>query len=299
MKISKLFAIAAATTLALTACSSDADDADTADSTATGTSDSASESDDDASDGADTDGEIVNIVVGASPVPHADILQFVADNLAEEAGISIEIREFTDYIQPNVALDAGDLDANFFQHVPYFEGEVESKGYNFEHGEGVHIEPYGVYSESVEDISDLPDGGIVVVTNDPSNQARALQLLESEGLITLADVDSPTIYDIEDNPKNLDIREAEAPAIPIQLPDVAAAIINGNFALEAGLVPAEDAILVESGEDNPYANILAWNVDGEKLDAVKTLEELLHSQEVADFITETYPNGELIPAFSN
>lgn len=277
-KKTRIISALAASALALAACGSDAEETQTA---------------------TESTAEAVTLRVGASPVPHADILQFIQDNLAADAGLNIEIVEFTDYVLPNEALDAGDLDANFFQHVPYFDGEVEAKGYEFEHGEGVHIEPYALYSETVTDPADLPDGAVVVVTNDPSNQARALWLLEDEGLITLADVDSPTLFDIEDNPKNLDIREAEAPAIPVQLPDVDAAVINGNFALEAGLVPAEDAIAIESGEDNPYANILAWSVNGENNDAVAKLEELLHSKEVADFITETYPNGEVIPAFSN
>ncbi len=274
----KLLALSAATTLALGACSNDADTDATTDATTTGD-------------------ETVTLVVGASPVPHADILQFVADNLAEDAGLELEITEYTDYVQPNVALDAGDLDANFFQHVPYFDSEVAEKGYEFEHGPGVHIEPFGLYSEKVESLDEVADGAVVVVTNDPSNQARGLKLLEQEGLITLADVENPTLYDVEDNPKNLEIRESEAPAIPVQLPDVDLAVINGNFALEAGLVPSQDAIALESGVDNPYSNVLAWNVNSDKLDAIKKLDELLHSPEVAQFIEETYPNGEVIPAF--
>lgn len=277
----KLFALAAATTLALAACSSDADTETTTDATAT-------------EGGAD---EVVTLTVGASPVPHADILQFIDDNLAADAGLDLEITEYTDYVQPNVALDAGELDANFFQHVPYFDAEVAEKGYEFEHGPGVHIEPFGLYSEVVESVDELEDGAVVVVTNDPSNQARGLKLLEQEGLITLADVENPTIYDVEDNPKNLDIRESEAPAIPVQLPDVDLAVINGNFALEAGLVPSEDAIALESGVDNPYSNVLAWNAGADNLEAIQKLDELLHSPEVAQFIEDTYPNGEVVPAF--
>lgn len=277
----KLFALAAATTLALAACSSDADTETTTDATAT-------------EGGA---AEVVTLTVGASPVPHADILQFIDDNLAADAGLDLEITEYTDYVQPNVALDAGELDANFFQHVPYFDAEVAEKGYEFEHGPGVHIEPFGLYSEVVESVDELEDGAVVVVTNDPSNQARGLKLLQQEGLITLADVENPTIYDIEDNPKNLDIRESEAPAIPVQLPDVDLAVINGNFALEAGLVPSEDAIALESGVDNPYSNVLAWNAGADNLEAIQKLDELLHSPEVAQFIEDTYPNGEVVPAF--
>ncbi|MDP9805648.1 D-methionine transport system substrate-binding protein [Trueperella bonasi] len=273
----KIFALAAATTLALSACSSDEGNETT--------------NNESSSDG------VVTLKVGASPVPHADILQFVDDNLAADAGLDLEITEYTDYVQPNVALDAGDLDANFFQHVPYVNAEVAEKGYEFTHGPGIHIEPFGLYSEVVDTVDQLEEGAVVVVTNDPSNQARGLKLLEQEGLITLADVENPTIYDVLDNPKNLDIRESEAPAIPVQLPDVDLAVINGNFALEAGLVPSEDAIALESGVDNPYSNVLAWNIGAENAEAIEKLDELLRSPEVAQFIEDTYPNGEVVPAF--
>lgn len=273
----KIFALAAVTTLALAACSSNEGNETT--------------NNESSSDG------VVTLKVGASPVPHADILQFVDDNLAADAGLDLEITEYTDYVQPNVALDAGDLDANFFQHVPYVNAEVAEKGYEFTHGPGIHIEPFGLYSEVVDTVDQLEEGAVVVVTNDPSNQARGLKLLEQEGLITLADVENPTIYDVLDNPKNLDIRESEAPAITVQLPDVDLAVINGNFALEAGLVPSEDAIALESGVDNPYSNVLAWNIGAENAEAIEKLDELLRSPEVAQFIEDTYPNGEVIPAF--
>lgn len=277
MRTKSLIAIAAASLLALGACSSDAKDDKT---TEAGT-------------------EVVKLVVGASPVPHADILKFVDDNLAAAAGIDLEIKEYTDYVQPNVALDAGELDANFFQHVPYFDDQVATKGYKFSHGEGVHIEPFGIYSKKVTDLKDIAEGGVIVVTNDASNQARGLKLLEDAGLITLTDAEVPSLFDVKDNPKNLQIKESDAAAIAIQLPDVDAAVINGNFALEAGLIPSKDALQLESGEDNPYGNVLAWETDGKNVDAVKKLDELLHSKEVADFITEKYPNGEVIPAFTN
>ncbi|AWA43066.1 MetQ/NlpA family ABC transporter substrate-binding protein [Trueperella pyogenes] len=274
----KIFAVLAAAALTLTACSSK--------NTTTDTTSGASSAD-----------ATVKLVVGASPVPHAPILQFVADNLAAGAGIDLEVKEYTDYVQPNVGLDAGELDANFFQHLPYLEAQIKDRGYDLEHGVGIHIEPFGIYSKKVTSLADVADGGVVLVTNDPSNQARGLKLLAAEGLITLADVANPTIYDVKDNPKNLQIRESEAPAIPVQLPDVDLAIINGNFALEAGLVPAKDALALESGENNPYANILAWKKGTKKIAAVKKLDELLHSPEVAQFIKDTYPNGEVTAAF--
>lgn len=281
MKITKIAKIAAATAaaaLALAGCAA----GDTTEA---------------ATDATTAEGGVVTLKVGASPVPHADILNFVNDNLAEDAGLKLEIVEYTDYVQPNVALSEGELDANFFQHVPYFDAEVAEKGYNFEHGEGVQIEPYGIYSKQLTDLKDIPEGGKVLVNNDPSNQARALKLLEQEGIIGLGGAENPTIYEIADNPKNLQFTEAEAAVIPVQLPDADIAVINGNYALEHGLNPAKDALALESGKDNPYANVLAWSKDAEKADAIAKLEELLHDPQVADFIREQYPDGEIVPAF--
>lgn len=244
------------------------------------------------------DGEhLTKLVVGASPVPHADILKFVNDNLAKDAGIDLEIKEYTDYVQPNAALDAGELDVNFFQHLPYLEQEIKDKKYNLEGGKGIHIEPYALFSKKYKSVADIKDGETILVNNDPSNQARALKLLESQGLIELKKVDNPSLLDITGSKKNIKVVEAEAPAIPIQLPDVGAAVINGNFALEAGLVPAKEALAIEDGKDNPYANIIAWRKDSKKAEAIAILEKLLHSPEVAQFIKDKYPNGEIIPAF--
>lgn len=276
----RIFALTAAAALALAGCSG-SDDAES-DAPAAG-------------DGA----EVVHLKVGASPVPHADILNYIADNLAADAGLEIEVVEYSDYVLPNKNLDSGDLDANYFQHIPYLESEQETNGYDFQHGPGVHIEPFGVYSNKIEDLSELADGAKVSVVNDPSNQARALWLLEKEGVITLKDAENPTIYDIDENPHNLEFLELEAPNLVRTLDDVDIAIINGNFALEGGLVPSEDAIATESGEDNPYANVLAWKTGSEKEEAIKKLDELLHSDEVASYITEKYPNGEVVPAKAN
>jgi D-methionine transport system substrate-binding protein len=154
-----------------------------------------------------------------------------------------------------------------------------------------------VYSEQWGSLDELPDGAQVAVPNDPSNQARALVLLEREGLFTLADVENPTIFDLADNPKNIELSELDAAQLPRSLQDVDAAVINGNFALEAGLVPTEDAIALESGEDNPYANIVAYRTEDAGSDALAALVELLTSDEVRTYIEETWPNGELIPAF--
>ncbi len=243
------------------------------------------------------DGAVV-VVVGASPVPHAEILQFVQDELAADAGIELQIREFTDYVLPNTALAEGELDANYFQHLPYFEAQVEEQGFDFDHFEGVHIEPYGLYSESVDAVQDIPAGGTIGITNDPGNQARALDLLVEAELITLADTEGDaTLLDIEDNPKDLQFVETAPEQLVVSLQDVDAAVINGNFALEAGLNPAEDAIVLESGDDNPYANFLAVRSEDKENEAIVTLDELLHSDEVKAFIEERWPAGEVLPAF--
>ncbi|MGJ9576547.1 MetQ/NlpA family ABC transporter substrate-binding protein [Actinotignum sp. GS-2025c] len=278
-KLSKIALVAAVSALALSGC---------------GSSDSSSSAPAKNDDGA------VRLVVGASPAPHKQILEFVNDNLAKDAGFTLDIREYNDYVQPNVALNAGEIDANYFQHLPYLENEIKEKNYTLDHGAGIHIEPYGIYSKKIKQLSELKDNAVVGVTNDPSNQARALDLLQKNNLIKLnPQVASPTIYDVVENPKNLTFREADAPSVPKILPDVDIAIINGNFALQNGLVPSKDAIYTEDPTDNPYGNILAWNskTTGEKLEGVKKLDAALHSPEVAKYIRDTWPNGEVIPAF--
>ncbi|QRV01509.1 MetQ/NlpA family ABC transporter substrate-binding protein [Arcanobacterium phocisimile] len=275
MKIRRYLVTTVATLLALTACASETDTANSADSSS----------------------GIVTITVGASPVPHADILKYVDENLAADEGLKIEVKEYTDYIQPNVALEEGELDANYFQHLPYFDTEVAEKGYNFDHGAGIQIEPYAVFSKKLTDITSIPEGGSILVNNDPSNQARALKLLEKLGLFELKDVENPTIHDLAKNTHKYTLIEADAAIIPVQLPDVDIAVINGNYALDHGLNPTKDAIAIEDGEDNPYANILAWKKDSPKNEAIAKLEKLLHSPQVADFIRKSYPNGEIIPAF--
>ncbi|MBO0923649.1 MetQ/NlpA family ABC transporter substrate-binding protein [Cellulomonas sp. zg-ZUI199] len=253
---------------------------------------------DDTEGGATQEGGLTTVTIGASPVPHAEILQFVQDELAQDAGIDLEIQEFTDYVLPNTALDEGEIDANFFQHLPYLDAQIAENGFEFDHYDGVHIEPYGIYSEKIEDLDDLADGGVVGITNDPGNQGRALDLLVDAGLITLDETDGdPTLLDIAENPKDLEFVETAPEQLVVALPDVDIAIINGNYALEAGLNPASDAILLESGEDNPYANVVV--VRSEDLDdpALVTLDELLHSDEVRAFIEERWPAGEVIAAF--
>ena len=245
-----------------------------------------------------SEGGLTTITIGASPVPHAEILQFVQDELAKDAGIDLEIQEFTDYVLPNTALAEGEIDANFFQHLPYLDAQIAENGFDFDHYEGVHIEPYGIYSEKIEDLDDLADGGVVGITNDPGNQGRALDLLVDAGLITLDETDGdPTLLDIDENPKNLEFVETAPEQLVVSLADVDIAIINGNYALEAGLNPATDAILLESGEDNPYANVVVVRTEDLDDPALVTLDELLHSDEVRAFIEERWPDGEILPAF--
>lgn len=244
--------------------------------------------------------EVTTLTVGASPVPHADILQFVDDELAEEAGLDLEVEEYEDYLIPNQALNDGDIDANYFQHEPWFNSEVEENGYDIVHFEGVHIEPFALYSSEYDDVADLPDGATIALNNDPSNQARGLVLLEEAGLITLeedADAESATFNDVADNPQDFEFIEADASALTRTLDDVEAAVINGNNALEAGLSPTEDGLLLEGAEDNPYANFLAVRSVDEDNEAIQTLNDLLHSDEVREYIEENWQDGEVIPAF--
>ena len=236
--------------------------------------------------------------VGASPVPHAEILRYIDDELAADAGLDLEIVEFTDYVQPNVALDDGSLDANYFQTIPYLEQQEASAGYDFAPLEPVHIEPLGIYSESLTDLAALPDGATVAIPNDPTNAARALRLLEANGLITLADTGdaAPTSLDVQDNPKDLQLSEVEAAQLPRSLADVDAAVINGNYAIDAELSPADDALALEEAEGNPNANLLVVRSGDEDDERITQLEELLHSDEVREFIEQTY-EGAVVPAF--
>lgn len=247
---------------------------------------------------ADDDG-ITTITVGASPTPHAEILEYVDENLAEDEDLDLEIKTFDDYVQPNVQLDEGALDANYFQHLPYYEEQVDDRGYDFAHFEGVHLEPFALYSEDLTDIADLPKGGKIGVNNDPSNQGRALALLEEADVITLEDgkdATNATINDIADNPKDLEFTETSAAQLPRSLEDFDAAVINGNYAIEADL-SVDDALLVEDAEESPYANFLTVQAGNEDNEALKKLDELLHSPEVKKHIEKTWPKGEVLPSF--
>jgi len=236
--------------------------------------------------------------VGASPVPHAEILRFVEDELAEDAGLDLEVVEFTDYVQPNVALDDGSLDANYFQTIPYLEEQERTAGYDFAALEPVHVEPLGIYSQSLGSIDDVPSGATVAIPNDPTNAARALRLLEAEGLVVLADTgeDAPTALDVQEGGRDLDITEVEAAQVPRSLQDVDIAVVNGNYAIDADLSPADDALALEAAEGNPNANLVVVRTGDEDDERIQLLEQLLHSDETRTFIEEEY-EGAVIPAF--
>ncbi|MDR1825676.1 MAG: MetQ/NlpA family ABC transporter substrate-binding protein [Bifidobacteriaceae bacterium] len=241
--------------------------------------------------------EVVTLKVGVSPVPQGDILQFIQDNLAAEAGLNLDIIEFQDYILPNTALNDGDLDGNYFQHQPYLDSQVEEYGYDFYAFPGVHIEPLGLYAGKSASLDDIPDGAVIGVSNDPANQARGLKLLESAGLFTLSTQDNPTIDDLADNPHNIQLIQVEPKLLATNLQDFDYAVINGNYAIDAGLSPANDALVLESGENNPYANFLVVRSADKDNPALVKLNELLHSPEVKQFITESWSDGSVIAAF--
>ena len=236
------------------------------------------------------------IKVGATPVPHAEILEFIKPLLQAE-GIELDIVEFTDYVLPNLALADGELDANYFQHVPYLETFSEDHRLDLTVLVGVHVEPMGLYSRRVSDLADLPAGAAVAIPNDVTNGGRALLLLEAAGLIGLdpAAGIAATVFDVVDNPRGLRFRELEAPLLPRALDDVDAAVINTNYALEAGLVPLRDALAIE-GAASPYVNVVAVRTGDENNPALVKLAEALTRPEVREFILETY-EGAVVPVF--
>src|SRR5699024_10279001 len=223
-------------------------------------------SNDDAEGPQADDNGVTTLTVGATPVPHGQILEYVSDELGEDAGLDIEVVEFDDFQLPNRQMDECTLDANYFQHVPFLDQQIEDHGYEISHGDPIHIEPYAVFSNEHDSAEDIEDGATIGITSDAGNQPRALQLLHQAELLEDIDDDS-----------------------------VDAAIINGNYFLDAGLDVA-DAIIIEDADDSPFANVLAWNSENDDNETIQKLDELLHSDEVAEYIEETWPEGEVIPA---
>lgn len=242
--------------------------------------------------------ESKKIVVGASNVPHAEILE-EAKALYEEKGYEMEIKTFNDYVVPNQALDSGELDANYFQHIPYLESQMADNGYKFENAGGIHIEPIGVYSQDYTTLDDLPKGAQIIMSSSVADHGRILTMLEKEGLITLkegVEKVKATIDDIAENPKELKFdTEYEAALLPqiFNNGEGDAVLINSNYAIDAGLNPLKDSIAIEES-DSPYVNVIAVREGDADKPAIKALVEVLRSKEIQDFILEKY-EGAVVP----
>lgn len=240
----------------------------------------------------------VTIKIGASSVPHAEILEEAAPILAEK-GITLEIEAYEDYVLPNDDLASGALDANYFQHIPYLEQTIADTGYELTHIGGVHIEPIGIYSKAITNIEDVPEGTEVIISNSVTDQGRILNLFQETGLIKLADdvvVDKATIDDIVENPKDLKFTPEYEPAFLPELYETeenALVVINTNYAIGAGLDPKNDSIFIEE-DDSPYVNVIAVKTEDENNEALNTLVEVLHSEEIQNFILENY-EGAVVP----
>ena len=234
------------------------------------------------------------IIVGATPVPHAEILEVVKPILAKD-GYTLEIKEFNDYTVPNLATEDGDLDANYFQHLPYLEEFNKNKGTHLVKTVGVHLEPMGVYSKKIKDIKELKEGSSVSIPNDPTNESRALDVLASAGLIKLNNNPLKTPLDIVENPKKLKFEEIETAQVPRTLDDVTIAVINTNYAMNAKLNPTKDALVLES-KDSPYTNYVVVKAGNENSPKTKALDKAIISPEVKKFIEEKY-KGAILPTF--
>lgn len=268
-------------TLALAGCGSDSNE-------------SGSES----SSGGSGEQETTTLKVGASNVPHAEILE-QAQPLLEEQGIELQIETYQDYIFPNSDLESGEIDANYFQHIPYFEAQIEENGYDFVNAGGIHIEPIGVYSQEYDSLEELPEGATILMSSSVPDHGRILSMLEAQGLITLAegiDKTKAEVSDIVENPKDLQFETDYEAALLVQMYEQGegdAVLINSNYAIDAGISPQEDSIALEDS-DSPYVNIIAVRAEDEDNEAVKALVETLKSQEIQDFIMEEW-GGSVVP----
>lgn len=236
------------------------------------------------------------IKVGATPLPHAEILEIVKEDLAAK-GYELEVVEFTDYVMPNMALDEGSIDANFFQHVPYMDSFAKDHNLKLVNAGGVHVEPMGVYSNKIKSIEELKDGDKVAIPNDSTNGGRALLLLEKHGLIKLDEKAGleATEIDIIENKLNLKFSAIDAAQLPRTLDDVTISVINSNYALEAGFNPVKDSLVMEE-KDSPYVNIITVLEKNAESEKTKALVEALQTDKVKDFINEKY-EGSIVPSF--
>ncbi len=242
-------------------------------------------------------GKTKTLKVGATPEPHAEILKLVQKELKAQ-GIKLKVVEFTDYVTPNKALEDGQIDANYFQHLPYMESFNQEQGTHLSNAGGIHIEPIALYSKKHGNLSELPSGAKIGIPNDPTNEGRALLLLQSAGLISLKEGSgiTATPLDIDSNPKGLKFVEVEAASLPRILLDVDAAVINGNYAIPAGLNASKDGLFVE-GADSPYVNVIAVKEGHENDPEIKALVKALQSDTVRQWIQKKYPNGDVIAVF--
>lgn len=250
-------------------------------------------------DGIKVSGDTATITVGATPQPHVTILQWIQDNLAADAGLSLDIKEINDYQTPNSSLNDGSLAANYFQTPNFLKQQIDEKGYDFVSIADVHVEPLGLYSSTVGRVEDIPAGGSILLNNDPANTARGFKLLAQAGLITLDEtVELPTDADIASNPKNLTFSTLEGAQVARSMQDADAAVINGNYALEADLRPSRDALILEQGgADSPYANELVVRTKDKDDEHLKKLAELMNSGELRTYIEQTWTDGSVLPAF--
>lgn len=243
-----------------------------------------------------TSGKLVTLKVGATPIPHGDLLELVKPDL-EAQGIKLEIIELTDYVTPNILLADKQLDANFFQHLPYLNDFCADRKLQLESAGQVFVAPLGLYSRKYKKFEDIPAGSVITLPNDPTNEARALILLANKGLIKLNPKAGlkATIRDITENPKKITFREIEAPQLPRTLDDAAAAIINGTWAMQTGFVPSRDSLVLE-GAESPYANIVAVRKGDANDPRVVALVKALQTQKIKDYMLKKY-NGSFVPAF--
>ncbi|SOC13217.1 D-methionine transport system substrate-binding protein [Ureibacillus xyleni] len=281
------FLLLAVFVLALAACGTKEDDAATN-----------SKATDEGTEETPTNSETVTLTVGASNGLHDIILEQAKPILAEE-GIELVIEPYQDYVMPNQDLESGELDANYFQHIPYLETEIAQKGYDFVNAGGIHIEPIGIYSQKYKSLDELPDGATIIISNSVSDQGRILSLLETQGLIKLKDgIDktAATVDDIIENPKNLEIDASSAPEMLVTYYEEGegdAVVINSNFAIDAGINPVEDSIAIE-GSESPYVNVIAVRAEDKDNEAIKRLIEVLHTDEIQNFILEEW-GGAVVP----
>lgn len=254
-----------------------------------------------AEEGKGGEGDSKTLKIGASPVPHYEILEAAAP-LLKEKGIELEIVEFTDYVLPNKSLEEEELDANYFQHEPYLKSQIADNGYKFVSAGGVHIEPIGVYSKRHKSLEDLPDGATIIMSNSVADHGRMLSMLEEKGLLTLkegVEKTAATVEDIVENPKNLEFQadfEAAILTKAYENDEADAVLINGNYALDANLNPAEDAIALESPESNPYVNLVVVREGDEEREEIKALVEVLQSEKIQEFIKTNYEGSVLSAA---